>query len=55
MLALLGLLLVIWLIFIILGIAIHGLLWLLIIGVILFAATSLLGFIRREAFRHRRR
>lgn len=54
MLELLGLLLLIWLAFIVIGIAIHGLIWLLIIGAVLFIATSLVGFVKREALRHRR-
>lgn len=47
MLALIGLLLVIWLVFIVLGFVIKGLFWLLIVGVVLFVLTALLGSIRR--------
>ncbi|WP_162834497.1 hypothetical protein [Amycolatopsis circi] len=49
MLALLGLLLVIWVVCIVVGIAVKGLFWLLIIGAILFVATAVIGFVKREA------
>ncbi len=42
-------LLVLWLILAILGFAVNGLLWLAIIGIVLFVATVLIGFIRRAA------
>jgi hypothetical protein len=45
-LGLLALLLVIWIAFIIIGAVIHGLFWLLIIGAVLFVATSFFGFLR---------
>lgn len=48
MLALLGLLLVIWIAFIVIGAVIKGLFWLLIIGAVLFIATSLFGFVKRR-------
>jgi hypothetical protein len=53
MLALLGLLLVIWLACVVVGIAIKGLFWLLIIGAILFVATGVIGFVKREALGRR--
>ena len=53
MLALLGLLLVIWLAVIVVGIAVKGLIWLLIIGVVLFVATGVIGFVKREALGRR--
>ena len=53
MLALLGLLLVIWVACIVVGIAVKSLFWLLIIGVILFVATGVIGFIKREALGRR--
>jgi hypothetical protein len=53
MLALLGLLLVIWLAFVVVGIAVKGLFWLLIIGAILFVATGVIGFVKREALGRR--
>jgi hypothetical protein len=48
------LVLLIWLAFIVLGVAIKGLFWLLIIGAVLFVATGVLGFIKREALGRRR-
>jgi hypothetical protein len=41
-----ALLLVVWIALIVIGAVIHGLLWLLVIGVVLFLATSLFGFLR---------
>jgi hypothetical protein len=49
MLGLLGLLLVIWLACILLGVFIKGLVWLVIIGAILFIGTAVVGFVKREA------
>jgi len=49
MLALIGLLLVIWIVLAVLGFVIKGLLWLAIVGIILFAATAAFGWIRRKA------
>lgn len=46
MLGLIALLLVIWIAFIVIGAVVHGLLWLLVIGAILFIATSAFGFLR---------
>jgi hypothetical protein len=40
-------LLVIWLAFVIIGFAIKTLLWLAIIGIVLFIATGIFGAIRR--------
>lgn len=54
MLALLGLLLVIWLALVVVGIAVKGLIWLLIIGAILFVATGVIGFVKREALGRKR-
>ena len=50
MLGLIGLLLVIWLVLIIVGATVKGLFWLLVVGAILFAATAVYGWIKREAF-----
>lgn len=44
-------LLVIWLVFIIVGFFIKALLWLAIIGLVLFVATGAYGAIRRRASR----
>jgi hypothetical protein len=41
-----GLLLVIWIALIVIGALIHALFWLIIIGAVLFLATSLFGFAR---------
>lgn len=46
MIGFLGLLLIIWLVLVILGVVIHGLLWLAILGVILFVVTGALGMRR---------
>ncbi|MCU1505410.1 MAG: hypothetical protein QOD27_477 [Microbacteriaceae bacterium] len=51
MLTLVIVLLAIWLILSIVGFAIKGLLWLAFIGIILFVATAIVGFIRRSVGR----
>jgi hypothetical protein len=51
MLAFLGLLLLIWLAFIVLGAVVKGLFWLIIIGILLFLATALYGWVKREALK----
>jgi hypothetical protein len=43
-----ALLLVIWIALIVIGAVIHGLFWLIIVGVVLFLVTSLFGFMRRR-------
>ena len=48
MLGFLGLLLVVWLVISVLGFVIKGLVWLAIIGLVLFVATSALGWTRRK-------
>lgn len=52
MLILFVVLMVLWLILAIVGIAIDGLLWLGIIGIILFLGTAVIGGLRRRALRH---
>jgi len=47
MLTLVIVLLVLWAILTVVGFAIKGLVWLAIIGVILFIGTLIIGFIRR--------
>lgn len=42
-------LLVIWLVLSILGFIIEGLLWLALIGLVLFAATAVWGWVKRKA------
>jgi hypothetical protein len=42
-------LLIIWLVLSILGFVIKGLLWLAVIGLVLFAATAVWGWLKRNA------
>ena len=49
MLGFLGLLLVVWLVITVIGFVFHALLWLAIIGIVLFVATSALGWTRRHS------
>ncbi|WP_165367491.1 hypothetical protein [Phytoactinopolyspora endophytica] len=49
MLTLVIVLLALWLILSIVGFAIEGILWLGVIGVVLFVATAIIGWIRRNA------
>jgi hypothetical protein len=51
MLILVIVLLVLWAILTVVEFAIKGLVWLAIIGVILFVGTLIIGFIRRTALR----
>jgi hypothetical protein len=44
-------LLVLWLVAAVIGFAFKGLLWLAIIGIILFVGTAAIGFVRRNAIR----
>jgi len=46
-------LLVIWLIVAVVGFAIKGLVWIAIIGIILFLGTGIIGLIRRRTLRSR--
>ena len=48
MLRFLGLLLAVWLVITVLGFVIKGLIWLAIVGLVLFVATSALGWTRRN-------
>jgi hypothetical protein len=41
-----GLLLIVWIALIVIGAVIKGLFWLIVVGVLLFLATSILGFLR---------
>jgi hypothetical protein len=50
-LILLIVLLVLWLILTIVGFAIKGLLWLAIIGIVLFVGTAAIGAVRRRTLR----
>ena len=49
MLILVIVLLVLWLILAVVGFAIEGLIWLAIIGIILFVGTAVIGLVRRKA------
>ena len=49
MLVLVIVLLVLWLILTVVGFAIKGLMWLAIIGIILFLGTAAIGLVRRKA------
>lgn len=49
MLGLIGFLLVLWLVFVIVGLVVKGLFWLAIIGVVLLVATAAWGWIKRNA------
>jgi uncharacterized membrane protein (Fun14 family) len=51
MLALIAIALVIWLVLAVLGIVIHGLFWLAVIGIVLFIATAVFGGVKRSALR----
>jgi hypothetical protein len=48
MLRLLGLLLVVWLAFVVIGAVVHALFWLAVIGAIFFVATAALGWNKRN-------
>lgn len=52
MLVVLIVFLMLWLILTIVGFAINGLLWLAIIGIVLFIGTAAIGVVRRRAVRH---
>lgn len=43
-------LLAIWLVLTVLGFVIKGLLWLAVVGIILFAVTAVWGYVKRETF-----
>ncbi|MDQ1487464.1 MAG: hypothetical protein QOJ62_3157 [Actinomycetota bacterium] len=51
MLILIIVLLVLWLIAAVIGFAFKGLVWLAIIGIILFVGTAAIGFVRRKTLR----
>ena len=48
MLGLIGLLLVVWLVLVVVGFVVHSLLWLAIVGIVLFLATSAFGWVKRN-------
>ena len=51
MIGLLVLLLIVWLVLAILGFVIKGLVWLAVIGIVLFLATAAYGAVKRTAQR----
>jgi hypothetical protein len=51
MLVLVIVLLVVWLVVSIIGFALKGLIWLGIIGIVLFLGTAAIGAVRRKALR----
>lgn len=51
MLVLVIVLLTLWLILAVVGFAIKGLIWLAIVGIILFLGTAAIGVVRRRALR----
>lgn len=55
MLVLIIVLLVIWAILAVVGFAVEGLVWLAIIGIILFIGTLVIGLVRRSITRGRNR
>jgi hypothetical protein len=52
MLIFLIVLLVLWLILAVVGFAVEGLIWLAIVGIILFVGTAAIGVVRRRANHH---
>ncbi|MGY2081674.1 hypothetical protein [Modestobacter sp. SYSU DS0657] len=48
MLGVIALLLVIWLALIVIGSVIEGLFWLVVIGAVLFVATAVFGWVKRN-------
>lgn len=49
MIAILGVLLVVWLVIVVVGFVVKGLVWLAVIGIVLFLATAVYGWIKRKA------
>ncbi|MFB9236063.1 hypothetical protein ACFFWC_10970 [Plantactinospora siamensis] len=48
MIALIVALLVVWLVLAVVGLVVHGLFWLFVIGAILFVVTGIIGWVRRR-------
>ncbi|WP_188317116.1 hypothetical protein [Solihabitans fulvus] len=53
MLGLLALLLVVWLVFVVVGVVVKGLAWLLFLGLVLFVVTGVVGWVKRSALGRR--
>lgn len=49
MIGLIVALLVIWVILILLGVFVKGLFWLIVVGAVLFVATAIVGWVKRNA------
>lgn len=49
MLGVVALLLLLWLALVVVGLVVKGLLWLVVIGAVLFVATAAFGWLRRNA------
>ncbi|MCE5290680.1 MAG: hypothetical protein LLG14_15770 [Nocardiaceae bacterium] len=49
MMALIGILLVVWLVCTIVGVVVKGLFWLTLVGIVLFVGTAALGWMNRAA------
>ncbi|MGI8415866.1 MAG: hypothetical protein ACR2P2_06575 [Nakamurella sp.] len=49
MLAIIGILLVVWIVLAIVGFVVHSLLWLGIVALILFLGTAAFGWVKRKA------
>lgn len=49
MIAILGVLLVVWLVVVVVGFVVKGLVWLAIVGIVLFLVTAVYGWIKRKA------
>lgn len=49
MLGLIGFLVIVWLVFVVVGLVVKGLFWLAIIGIVLLVATAVWGWIKRNA------
>lgn len=48
MIGLIVILLIVWAVLAVLGLAVKGLFWLFVIGLILFVATGIVGWVRRR-------
>ena len=51
MIAILGVLLLVWIIVAVLGFVVKGFIWLAIIAIVLFIATSIFGWVQRKTSR----
>lgn len=49
MLAIIGILLVVWIVLAVIGFVVKGLVWLAIIGLVLFLITAVYGWVKRKS------